>query len=69
MRRQVPYNRPMFEILTGQWRPWRWAGVTLFAILTGCVTDLPSTVESTDRAATLVVGRVTTVITGETSRM
>lgn len=58
----------MFEILTSLWRPWRWVGVT-FVILTGCVTDLPSTVESTDRAATLVVGRVTTVITGETRRI
>jgi len=48
--------------------PERWVGM-LLVILTGCVTELPTTVESADGAATLVVGRVTTLLTGERKRI
>lgn len=58
----------MVEILTGLWWPLRWAGVA-FVVLAGCVTDLPLTVAPTEEATPLVIGRVTTVITGETRRI
>jgi hypothetical protein len=50
------------------WSSWRWAAV-VFIALSGCVTELPATTELTDSAATLVVGRVTTVLTGERRRI
>lgn len=50
------------------WSLWRWAGV-VFIALTGCVTELSATTELTDSAATLVVVRVTTVLTGERRRI
>jgi hypothetical protein len=58
----------MVETLTGLWWPWRWAGL-VGVVLAGCVTDLPPTVAPTDEATPLVIGRVTTVITGETRRI
>jgi hypothetical protein len=64
----VPYNQPMFEILKDLSRPGTWAGL-MFVALTGCVTELPVTAESTAGAATLVLGRVTTVLTGERRRI
>jgi hypothetical protein len=66
--RMIPYNLPMFEFLRGLSWPWRWAGVIL-VVLAGCVTDLPPTVVPTEEATPLVIGRVTTVITGETRRI
>lgn len=41
---------------------------TVVAGLWGCVTQLPALVDPTDVTAGLVVGRVVTVLTGETSR-
>jgi hypothetical protein len=58
----------MVETLTGLWLPWRWAGL-LWVVLVGCATDLPSTVAPTEEATSLVIGRITTVITGETRRI
>jgi len=49
------------------WRE-RWAGMLLI-VLTGCVTELPSTAESVDGSAALAVGRVTTLLTGERKRI
>lgn len=69
MGRSVPYNRPMFETLTGSSLPscvWAWV---LILTLTGCTTELPATVDSTEAGTTLVVGRVTTVLTGERKRI
>jgi hypothetical protein len=64
----VPYNQPMLELLKDLSRPGTWAAL-VFVPLTGCVTELPLTAESIDGAATLVVGRVTTVLTGERRRI
>lgn len=58
----------MRETSAGLEWPKRWAGVLLI-ILTGCVTELPAIVESADGATTLVVGRVTTLLTGERKRI
>jgi hypothetical protein len=58
----------MVETLTGLWWPWRWVGL-VGVVLAGCVTDLPPTVAPTAEALPLVIGRVTTVITGETRRI
>jgi hypothetical protein len=41
----------------------------LLIVLTGCVTELPAIVESADGATTFVVGRVTTLLTGERKRI
>jgi hypothetical protein len=59
----------MFEVLEGLGRPWTWAGAALLITLSGCVTDLPVTVDSSDETGSLAVGRVATVITGETRRI
>jgi hypothetical protein len=58
----------MVETLTGLWLPWRWAGL-LWVVLVGCATDLPPTVAPTEEATSLVIGRITTIITGETRRI
>jgi hypothetical protein len=59
----------MFESSTGSlWPSYVWAGA-LFLTLTGCATELPTTVDSTETGTTLVVGRVTTVLTGERRRI
>ena len=58
----------MVETLTGLWLPWRWAGL-LWVVLVGSATDLPPTVAPTEEATSLVIGRITTVITGETRRI
>lgn len=58
----------MREALVGLGWLERWVGA-LVLILNGCVTELPATVESVDGSATLVVGRVTTVLTGERKRI
>ncbi len=50
------------------WVTWGWA-VVLGIVLNGCATELPATTESTDSATTLVLGRVTTVLTGERKRI
>jgi hypothetical protein len=41
----------------------------VFLVLTGCATEVPLTADSTDTGAALVVGRVTTVLTGERKRI
>lgn len=50
------------------WVSWGWA-VMLAIVLNGCATELPATTELTDSATTLVLGRVTTVLTGERKRI
>lgn len=53
------------------WRqPWWWQALgVLCLILSGCATDLPVTVAPADVSGALVVGRVVTVITGESQRL
>jgi len=52
-------------------RQQRWLGSIggLLLTLSGCVTELPVAVGPSDLSGTLVVGRVVTVITGESQRM
>jgi hypothetical protein len=69
LRPPIPYNRPMFVVSEGLGEPWTWAGVALLIILNGCVTDLPITGDSTNEAGSLAVGRIETMITGETKRI
>jgi hypothetical protein len=65
----VPYNGCMFENLKFLSRfSWGWAGLILI-VLNGCATELPATTDSIDSPATLVVGRITTVLTGERKRI
>jgi hypothetical protein len=52
----------------GLWRQRGWACAG-FLFLSGCVTELPVTVDSTDGSEALAVGRVTTVLTGERRRI
>jgi hypothetical protein len=59
----------MFEVSEGLGWPWTWAGVALLITLSGCATDLPVIVDSSDETGSLAVGRVATVITGETKRI
>lgn len=49
-------------------RPWLGLCV-LCLVLSGCATDLPMTVAEVDISRTLVVGRVVTIITGESQRL
>lgn len=67
-RRPIPYNSAMRQNLTDERALWRSAGVVCL-VLTGCVTELPATVESPNAGGALGVGRVVTVITGESERM
>ena len=69
MRPLIPYNRRMFAVSAGLWSPWNWVVVTLLITLSGCVTSLPAAVDSSDETGLLAVGRVSTVITGETRRI
>jgi hypothetical protein len=52
-------------------RQQRWLGSVwaLLLTLSGCANELPMTVGSADLSGTLVVGRVVTIITGESQRM
>ena len=69
MRLLIPYNRRMFAVSAGRWSLWNSVVVTLLVTLSACVTDLPVTVDSSDETGLLAVGRVATVITGETRRI
>jgi hypothetical protein len=51
-----------------QYRQWLSLGA-LYLILSGCATELPVTVAEADVSETLVVGRVVTIITGESQRI
>ncbi|MEP6960094.1 MAG: hypothetical protein ABI980_15310 [Nitrospirota bacterium] len=49
---------------------WRWLPLNaLCLILSGCATELPVTVAEADVSGTLVVGRVVTIIAGESQRI
>jgi len=56
----------MLKVLS--WVSWAWA-VVLAIVLKGCATELPATTESTDSTTTPVLGRVTTVLTGDRKRI
>jgi hypothetical protein len=48
----------------------RWLALGAFClVLSGCITELPVTVAQSDVSGTLVVGRVVTIITGESQRI
>ena len=57
----------LYKVLKPQ-RGWPSIGVLCLA-LSGCATELPVTVAEAEIAGTLAVGRVVTVITGESQRM
>ena len=66
LRALVSYNDHMLEVPS----PVSWGrAVVLAIVLNGCATELPAITESTDSATTLVLGRVTTVLTGERKRI
>lgn len=58
----------MLQKLLRQQRRWLSLGA-LCLILSGCATELPVTVAEADVSGTLVVGRVVTIITGESQRI
>jgi len=58
----------MLYKLFRQHRPWL-SLAALCLILSGCATELPVTVAQPDVSGTLVVGRVVTIITGESERI
>jgi hypothetical protein len=58
----------MLHKLLRQQRWWQFIGA-LCLTLFGCATELPVTVAEADVSGTLVVGRVVTVITGESQRV
>lgn len=57
----------LHKVLRQQWL-WQSVG-TLGLLLTGCVTELPVTVAEAEVSRNLVVGRVVTIITGDSQRM
>src|ERR1041384_8830101 len=67
IRGGIQYWR-MWYALFRKHRPWL-PFCVLCLVLLGCATDLPMTVAEADVSGTLVVGRVVTVITGESQRM
>ncbi|MGH7183684.1 MAG: hypothetical protein ACREJN_17145 [Nitrospiraceae bacterium] len=58
----------MLYKLFRQHRPWLSLSV-LYLVLSGCATELPVTVAQPDVSGTLAVGRVVTIITGESQRI
>jgi len=56
------------KLLRQQQRWWQFIGV-LCLTFSGCATELPVTVAEADVSGTLVVGRVVTIITGESQRV
>ena len=66
---RVAYTtRYMFHKLLRQQRWWQSIGV-LCLTFSGCATELPVTVAESDVTGTLVVGRVVTIVTGESQRI
>jgi len=67
LRRWLQYRRMLYKLFR-QYRPWLPLSVLCW-VLSGCATELPVTVADADGSETLVVGRVVTVITGESQRI
>jgi hypothetical protein len=63
----VAYNAMMLRMLWRQ-RWWQFMGAVCLT-LSGCATELPVTVAEADISGTLVVGRVVTIITGQSQRV